>query len=184
MATQASIDITAPGLNVEQFAAFYCPSLPAYVDKVPLRWLQYAYVTTFLHHTIFFFFSLFCNTLSPWCTFSLQRWTNPMFILAMHQRNSNDPDPFIILFDLFYLLFFMHLVAAYKMHERSSEKNRLFLQFRLWLYCNCRIHIGAVLVPVKLKTISSYSTLSTSFAIPYDFNYIKFVSVCVSRRSV
>lgn len=73
------------------------------------------------------FFSLFCNTLSPWCTFSLQRWTNPMFILAMHQRNSNDPYPFIILFDLFYLLFFMHLVAAYKMHERRSEKNRFFL---------------------------------------------------------
>lgn len=137
MATQASIDITAPGLNVEQFAAFYCPSLPAYVDKVPLRWLQYAYVTTFLHHTIFFFFFLFfaIHCIFPWCTFSLyfslRRWTNPMFILAINQRNSNDPDPFIILFDLFYLLFFMHLVVAYKMAWKKEWKKNLRLFFTI-----------------------------------------------------
>lgn len=132
--------------------------------------------------TLSSFFSLFfCKTLSPWCMFSLRRRTNPIFILAMHQRNFNDPDPFIILFDLFYLLFFMHLVAAYKIHEKKEWKKIVFfLQSRLWLYCNCCIHIGAVLVPVKLKTISSYSAVSTCFAIPYNFNYIKFVSVCVS----
>lgn len=64
--------------------------------------------------------------------------------------------------------------------EWKKKSSSFFLQSRLWLYCNCCIHIGAVLVSVKLKTISSYSMLSTSFSIPYNFNYIKFVSVCVS----